>query len=159
MKIMQTLDGGLRLTLENPLDWMLLQAIPADAVADKSSLGLRLSSLIQDADVVEDWRDYIRPDLDESFSRELKYVASAVSQAHQKHTHNPGQPSEIWISKPDGYKWYSALNQARLALEEVHAFGQTEDLDASALSEHAGAAFARSRFYCALQGVLLDNGL
>ena len=67
-----------------------------------------------------------------------------------------GQAGPIWITPENAYPWYSALNQARLALEEQFKFGPSEELGVESLSPVRAAAFLRSKFYCAIQSLLLE---
>ena len=63
----------------------------------------------------------------------------------------------MWITREDGFSWYSALNQARLALEEKYHFGPGEEIEPGNLPIESRTSFLRSQFYCALQSLLLDH--
>ena len=54
------------------------------------------------------------------------------------------------------FPWYSALNQARLALEERYHFGPAETISLEGNDPVRRTAFMRSKFYCAIQCLLLD---
>lgn len=154
MKVMPTLEGGLRIDAEDDGDWKLLQYITHDAVSCDESLARRLGKLITDEEVAADWREFIIPDLAEAFDDDLSHVASSIAAAH---VDCGGGPGPLWITRDDAFHWYSSLNQARLALEEIHHFGQAEDLPPNALPPRSRNAFLRSRFYCAIQSLLLDR--
>jgi hypothetical protein len=154
MKAMPTLEGGLRLDTEDPSDWELLRAIIADAHTPATDdLAKRLGDLIQEDAGAADWEEYIVPDLREEFQDELAEVGAAIESAIVE---SDGKAGPIWITPENAYPWYSALNQARLALEEQFQFGPTEDIDPGKLSPVRAAAFLRSKFYCAIQSLLLE---
>ena len=134
MKVMPTLEGGLRIDAEDPGDWMLLNGIVSDAVSCDESLGKRLGNLVTDEDIAADWRDFVVPDLDERFSASLIHVTTAIASARLEADDGPGP---LWITRDDGFEWFSALNQARLALEEKHRFGPSEAIDPADLDGRA----------------------
>ena len=153
MKIMPTLEGGLRIDIEDDGDWKVLQGITHDAVSCDASLGSRMGSLITDEELAPDWEEYIVPDLEETFQSELTHVATAVAAARVE---CGGGAGPLWITRAEADKWYGALNQARLALEEIHHFGPGEKLDPAAIPAHSRNALLRSQFYCAVQSLLLE---
>jgi hypothetical protein len=154
VKILQTLEGGLRLDNEDEGDWQLLDGIARDAVSCDEHLASRLGKLITDEEVAADWREYIIPDLEEGFHSDLSHVAASIAAARLEAA---GGPGPLWITRDEGLQWYSALNQARLAIEERFHFGPSEDIDAEDLPPVRRSAFLRSQFYCAIQSLLLDQ--
>lgn len=151
---MPTLEGGLRLDTEDPSDWELLRAVIADAHAPTTEdLANRMGNLIAEEAGAKDWEEYIVPDLREGFQDELAEVGAAIESAIVE---SDGQAGPIWITPENAYPWYSALNQARLALEEQFKFGPSEELGVATLSPVRAAAFLRSKFYCAIQSLLLE---
>jgi len=153
MKIMPTLEGGLRIEVEDAGDWQLIKGITHDAVSCEENLANRLGNLIKDPAVAPDWREFIVPDLAEGFSADLLYVASLIAAARVE---ADGGPGPLWITRDDAFHWYSTLNQARLALEERFHFGPGEAIDPTALPPAVRSAFLRSQFYCAIQSLLLE---
>jgi hypothetical protein len=153
VKIMQTLEGGLRLDAEDHSDWMLLQGITSDAVSCDEHLSERLGKMITNEEVAGDWREYIVPDLYEGFSNDLLHVTTAIASAQLE---SGGGPGSLWITPDDAMPWYSALNQARLAIEERHHFGPGENIRPAAMPEASRLPFMRSQFYCAIQSMLLE---
>ena len=151
---MPTLEGGLRVDAEDPDDWLLLTGIAHDALSCDENLAGRLGSLVTDSELAEDWREFIIPDLDEAFQSDITHVAAAVSAARLE---SSGGPGPLWITRGDVMRWYSALNQARLAIEEIHRFGPGERIRAEKLPPEKRSAFLRTQFYCALQSLLLDQ--
>lgn len=154
MKILPTLEGGLRIDAEDPGDWLLLLGITQDAVSCDEKLAERLGNMITDEEVAPDWREYIVPDLDETFHADLEHVAAAIAAAR---VGCGGAAGPLWITSEDAFHWYSALNQARLALEETHHFGPAENLLPTDLTPPTRNAFLRSQFYCAIQSLLLEH--
>jgi hypothetical protein len=154
MKIMPTLEGGLRIDAEDDGDWKLLQHITHDAVSCDETLASQLGKLIKDEDIAPDWNELIIPDLEEAFHADLSHVAAAIAAAR---VDCGGGPGPLWIKRDDAFHWYSSLNQARLAIEEIHRFGACEELSPAAIPPLQRNAFLRSRFYCAIQSLLLDH--
>ncbi len=154
MKIAPTIEGGLRIDPENDIDWHLLRSIMLDANASNQDLAARLGNLISHEKISEDWQDIVVPDLRESFSDDLHHVYAAIETAFAFPKDNE---TPIWISPTDAHKWYSALNQARLELEEIYHFGQNPESDPKNRKPIRHDALLRSRFYCSLQSVILDH--
>ena len=154
MKVMPTLEGGLRIDAESADDWVYLNAITLDAASCDESLADRLGNLISDKDVASDWREFVIPDLDERFSEAVRNVGVAIASAQ---VDAGGEPGALWITPDDAADWYGALNQARLALEEVYHFGPGENIYPASLPPVPRDAFRRSQFYCAIQSLLLEH--
>jgi hypothetical protein len=93
MKIMQTLEGGLRLDAEDADDWLLLTSITNDAVSGDENLARRLGKLITDPQVAPDWRDYVVPDLEDAFNADVQHVTTAIASARLPSSPNPNAPS------------------------------------------------------------------
>ncbi|RYD34782.1 MAG: hypothetical protein EOP87_08555 [Verrucomicrobiaceae bacterium] len=153
MKAMPTLEGGLRIDTEDASDWELLRSIIVDANGTRKDLASRLGGLISEEAGAEDWQEYVVPDLREAFQDELAQVGASIESAVFE---ADGQAGPIWITPEDASPWYSALNQARLSIEEQFHFGPSETIDLTELTPERRAAFIRSKFYCAIQGLLLE---
>ena len=153
MKAMPTLEGGLRIDTEDASDWELLRSIISDANGCKTDLADRLGGMITEEAGAEDWLEYVVPDLREAFQDEIAQVGAAIESAV---FHADGGAGPRWITRDDALPWYSSLNQARLALEEQFKFGATELADPGQFSLIRRAAFFRSKFYCAIQSLLLE---
>jgi hypothetical protein len=155
MKAMPTLEGGLRIDAESPNDWTVLRSIVADAGATNGvDLASRLGALISEEAGAEDWEEYIVPDLRESFQDDLAQVGANIESAIFE---VDGAAGPVWISRADVFPWYSALNQARLSLEEIFHFGPGEDIDPASYPPAMRAAYIRTRFYGTIQELLLDH--
>lgn len=156
MKIMPTANGGLQIDADDPGDWQLLRGITHDAVLCDESLARRLGLLISNEEIARDWREYIHPDLEAGFADDVRHVATSIASAHLESGAGPGS---LWITRDTAFHWYSALNQARLALEEQFHFGPGPSVDSAGLPPARRAAFLRSQFYCAIQSLLLEHAL
>ena len=154
MKINPTLEGGLRIDAEDLGDWEILHAILHDAKRGDTDLAAELGKLITEDASAEDWREYVIPDLRDDFEDQLSKVAQAIESAMDA---TSGGPGSIWIHRADGFIWYGALNQARLAIEDLHHFGPTENVSMDDLHPARRSAFFRSQFYLAIQSLLLDH--
>lgn len=159
MKVMPTLEGGLRIAVETATDWLVLEQIAADALqGGEEKLPSRLSALM---DEESEWEEIVIPELKDFFSGQLHKVADTVHQA-QKDADPAAEPPEgkVFIVREDGQQWYGALNQARLALESRYKFGPTQEVsEVNSFPVAKRSAFIRSQFYCALQSVLLEHVL
>jgi hypothetical protein len=149
MKVAPILKGGLRIDVETPLDWMVLRCIPHDARGGGLELSERVSAGMAGDPGVEDWRDFVVPDLQDGFNAQLAAIEAAVEAAGDGE-----RAGQLFIPKEDAELWYGGLNQARLALEERYR------LSDSALAEMTPgkrSAWFRSQFYLHVQSLLLDH--
>ncbi len=153
MKAMPTLEGGLRIDTEDASDWELLRSILGDANGCEADLASRLGAFVSEEAGGADWEEYVVPDLREGFHDELAEVGASIESAIY---HADGGPGPIWITRDDVFPWYSSLNQARLAIEEHFQFGPGETVAEETLTPERRAAFMRSKFYCAIQSLLLE---
>ena len=156
MKVAPTLEGGLRLDAEDAEDWEILRCIATDAHARETDLADSMGGLIGEEVGGEDWREYVVPDLREAFEDELGGVGAAIEIAAHKASDGAGP---LWITPPEAFAWYSALNQARLSLEDLYRFGPTDHLEPGPMAEAARDAYLRSKFYVAIQSLLLEYAM
>ena len=156
MKLAPSPTGGLRIDIEETDDWILLLGIIHDAQSPGFDLADHVGSAMQHTSDWQDWTDYVMPDIREGYEQHLKCVLSAIEAAQLEAA---GGAGTLWITREDAFHWYSALNQARLALEDHHHFGPGADIDPAQLRPAELSAFCRSQFYCAIQSYLLDQGL
>lgn len=154
MTVMPTLEGGLRIDAEDAGDWDLLRGIVDDANGGGPDLASRLGGLVDDEELAEDWQEFVVPDLREEFQDELAEIAALIESAAFD---VDGEAGPIWITRENAYPWYSALNQARLMLEEVYRFGPEGQADPRKMKAEKQAAFIRSGFYSDIQSLLLEH--
>lgn len=150
MKLTPTLDGGFRIDTEHDGDWVLLHSILDDA--DPEKLAHQLSESIQSSEIDEDWREFVVPDLIESFNSDLAKVREALKCAH-----DGNNPQPIHVPPRESMAWYSSLNQARLNLEECFHF----DSDISSKDDDIvrKMAFLRSKIYLELQSLIFERAM
>ena len=156
MKLVPSPPTGLCIEAADKSDWQLLLCILRDAQGAGFDLASHVGGRIDQADGSHDREEFVLPDLREGFLADLKTVLIAIEAARLEAAGGPGQ---VWVSRDDACHWYSALNQARLALESVHHFGAGFAIDTETLDPSSLAACMRSHFYCAIQSILLDLGL
>jgi hypothetical protein len=132
----------------------VLRTIVPDAAARGTDLAARLGILIEEEPDSEDWSEYVVPDLRSLFDSQLAAVAHAVESAAEAAEQGAGS---LWIRRNEAELWYGALNQARLALEDLHRFHDTPDAPPGKTSAAKRSAWLRSQFYLALQGIVLDH--
>jgi hypothetical protein len=149
MKVGPTLQGGLRIDVENPLDWMVLRCIPYDARGGDFNLAARVSAPMAKDEGFEDWREFVVPDLQDGFNSQLEAIEKALAGAG-----DDDEPGQVFIKKDEAELWYGGLNQARLALEERYGFS---DRDPATMTPGVRSAWFRSQFYLHVQSVLLDH--
>jgi len=156
MKVLPTMEGGLRVDLAEEADWAVFQMLLDDARGkSKDWLAKRLGVLMED----DDWDEYVVPDLAEFFGEQAALVNQALQDAEKK---ADGLNGELYISREDGQAWYSILNQARLALEGQWKLAEVEGLESEEgeavllADQQRLSALMRSRLYLLLQTRLLE---
>jgi hypothetical protein len=156
MRLLPTLEGGLRLEIESPTDWLVLEAIQHDALdGGEDRLPQRLGALM---DEQSEWEEVVIPDLKSLFNGQISCVVEGVTRGQEAVEVGAAKASgEVQIPKEDAENWYGALNQARLALEARYKFGPSEEIeDLEEFPDEKRSAYVRNQFYSALQGVLLN---
>lgn len=148
--------GGLRIDAEGEADWHLLNMVILDASSCERGLADRLADAIGDEQVAADWSEWVAPELEEGFAAELAHVKMVIKTARSEAS---GEVGPLWIIPREAQRWYGALNQARLALEDRHHFGPSDGIDPDKLASEKRGAFMRSQFYCVLQSALLEHVL
>lgn len=142
---------------------------------------------VTDEELVDDWQEFVMPDLRQEFTRQLDCVANDLSQAQPESTPSPlhddllrededededeSEDADAATSPAATYEliipfdhiesWYGALNQARLVMQERYEFPETENLEAMVglLTSKNLKPYLTSRFYMEIQGALLDLGM
>ena len=79
MKVGPTLQGGLRIDVENPLDWMVLRCIPYDARGGGFDLADRVSAPMARDEGIDDWREFVVPELKDGFNSQLSTIEKALA--------------------------------------------------------------------------------
>lgn len=153
MTIAPTLEGGLRIDAEDLMDWQRLRMIAHDAKSGEGDLAAELGAATGAPAIVEDWQDYVVPDLREIFDEQVLEVANAIESAMLAAESGPGS---IWITRGNADAWYGALNQARMAIEKLHHFCSREIPSVDEIPASTRFALVRMKDYEQIQGLLLD---
>ena len=145
------------------LEQVALHADPSGSPAASERLyqsPVKQPQNVTDEELVDDWQEFVMPDLRHEFTRQLDCVANDLSQAQRESTPSPphddslregededdGESEEEFededaaTSPAATYEliipfdhiesWYGALNQARLVMQERYEFPETENLEA-----------------------------
>jgi Domain of unknown function (DUF2017) len=151
MKIGLTLNGGMRIDAESAEDWQILRYLPYDARPQE--LAERLTAATEED--TTDWRDYVLPDLQESFTKQVAFVYHAIEKAAVDSSEQAGP---LFVEKQDALNWYGALNQARLTLHTRYVLPLDEG-DLLGIEPERRGAYYRSDFYCIIQSLLIEKVL
>jgi hypothetical protein len=136
---------------------------------------------------LEDWNEYVRPDLRVAFSEARDQVSRDLALALAQEAGEDGDgeedpefefedeeigetraPSQIVIDRSAADAWYSTLNQARLLMNEAHDLAEaTERFRWPKPGSRAEKAMdgprvlllAQYEFYTALQSILIETML
>lgn len=173
------------------LEQVALHADPSGSPAASERLyqsPVKQPQNVTDEELVDDWQEFVTPDLRHEFTRQLDCVANDLSQAQPESTPSPPHDDslhddslregededenedaatspaatyELIIPFDHIESWYGALNQARLVMQERYEFPETENLAAMVelLTSKNLKPYLTSRFYMEIQGALLDLGM
>ena len=166
-------EKGLGLILTDEREWAFFEHIVIDAEGrGEGWLAKRLGVLMDD----EEWDELVAPGLTEQFTEELEFVKREVAAAYQaseeesakrpakQEGEDDGEDEEfgeVWITGESSSRWYSVLNQARLALEgkwklsALKEYENKEDFDG--LDDELVSAFLREGYYAHIQSMLLSG--
>ena len=106
-----------------------------------------------DAELRRDWRDHVRPELEQLFASSRDIVAQDVAAFGQN-----GQATKLVIPAAHLEAWLNALNQARLIIVEEYNFGEPElsHRELPDLATRRGLALLKVHFYAHLQELLVE---
>lgn len=154
MRLAPILKGGLRIDADSLDDWMVLNAICADAASlPGAPLYDRLAHKMPKD---PDWEEFVAPDIRSQFSDQIDHVSKAISSAPKDEEH----AGSIFISKEDATLWYGALNQARMTLEQMFHLSEIADFvaldDLGDIGDEKRSAVIRGHFYSTFQCLLLE---
>jgi hypothetical protein len=100
-----------------------------------------------------DWRDLVRPELEEQFALNRDAVREDLQQMRKV----PSGTLEVEIPRSHLPQWIHALNQARLAIDAIHDFGDRNADDEVELPGEEGLALFRLQFYGLLQEWMISR--
>lgn len=153
MKVGPTVDGRLKLTLENPEDYALMSMLLRDASDDGEVENL--VNRIGKNSTEEDWEEFVKPELISQFNADLLKVSNTLKEIIDTDT---ADQTDLFISNDDCREWYSAINQARLSLEEEYTLSEVKyDYDPATLSPEQLEPLLRDNFYLFLQDLILNH--
>ena len=126
----------------------------------------------------EDWDEFVRPDIEDSFAQDRATVSLDIDKAEQ--TDDPmewfDEDDEIPLNPLEGpmwrvvvdmdhtEQWYSTLNQTRLMMNKAHNLAEDESRFLFSIfgsddetSPERGLLLAQYEFYCMIQNILVEN--
>jgi hypothetical protein len=151
-------DKTVRLARLDSLLTELLRGIPKSAdPGDNSAARARLFSAPShdqaEADFVDDWQQYIEPELRRLFQTTLEVIEEDLQKLQFDKS---SAQSSMTIPLSHLESWIHGLNQARLALAARHAFSEEEMERALSIDTDPRAlALLQVRFYGVLQELFL----
>jgi len=139
--------------LPEHLVWMLRQIPVAEELSSPDAEERLFPEPADDAELVDDWKMHVQPELMEAFRSARQVVESDLKRmVETEGTHT----LEIPLNHADD--WLSSLNQLRLAIASAHQLTD-EELDREEAPEAQtprDLAVLRVHFYGYLQHVILD---
>jgi hypothetical protein len=145
-------NGHLIISGVGGVELEFLRQVPGISRSEDPRAKARIYSVPgSEPDLMEDWEEFVRPDLEEHFSGALEVIESDL--ARVKHGKNGSQIEVV----PDHWEsWLIGLNQARLTLWAEHLFTDSEMAEEEPIADPArSAAFFAMNLYGFLQEVLL----
>lgn len=154
MHFRRTESGALELTELHPLLAGMISDLPRAAGchdgAESRIYPDPAGGETPDAELSRDWREHVRPGLEDLFASSREVVAKDVA--------NVEREARCMVPVRHFHAWLNALGQARLAIAGRNAFSE-EDLSHSEppdLSTKRGIDILRIHFYGELQGLLVE---
>lgn len=163
----------------NPMEWAFLDSIPALASGeglDDRGRGRLLPPPLagvsdeegdagEDRDAfLADWADYVAPDLESGFAAARNQVSRDLAMAAAE-AGGEDPPERVEVPLEAAEAWYSALNQARLLMNEAQGVAEAletfrwqdlTDEDRARTDPRGLLLLAQYEFYTAIQSVLLE---
>ncbi|MCB1062675.1 MAG: hypothetical protein KDN20_07120 [Verrucomicrobiae bacterium] len=170
----------------DPIEWTFLDRIPEMAAGEDLPHEQRRRILPDPIDVpagqrenyeefLKDWNEYVRPDLNASFGAARDQVSRDLAMAAVKadpsddpdeldfdHDSEP-IPMRVEVARTASDAWYSALNQARLLMNEAHDLAESTERfrwpsedDDQPFDGARMLLLAQYEFYTAMQSILIE---
>ena len=186
----QLLSDSWTLDVLTPTEWELVSELPdiasGELFSEKARERLYPSPISPEvlvdeemASQSEDWDEYVRPDLEDSFSQARELVDADLQKASLIEPSEFLSPEQIeeWqgdfpqlrrVSVPIDHteSWYSALNQARILLNEEHDVAESGDRlllraelagDPAELDHDRILLLTQYELFSAIQMMLIEN--
>jgi len=170
----------------SPTEWQLISEIPLMAsgvhFTEKTRERLFPSPLANDAladentiTQLEDWEELIKPELMEAFETSRDSVQSDLEKVETIPIESiiPSEEADLNFRVSEFYRlevkientelWYSALNQARLLMNEEYDLASSEDRlliqmeGPDAVDENRLLLLAQYEIYSVIQNILIEN--
>lgn len=171
----------------SPSEWHLVAELPATAAgepfSEKTRARLYPSHLSPDSladedtlESIDDWQQFVQPDIESVFEEARDVVREDLDKVEivsMEEYFTPEQFAEIKDQLPEFRRvqvprknteaWYSALNQARLLLNEEYDLASSEERmmlrheNAENVDSDRLLIFAQYELYSAVQGMLVEN--
>ncbi len=171
----------------NAAEWHFICELPdiasGEGLADGIEERLYPSPLAEDElvdensfDQLEDWNDYVKPDLEQGFKNSREVVKDDLALVTKIEIEEPAEDEEdvapiyfdgdlrrLVVSKDHTDHWYSTLNQARLLLNEDHDLAEDQERlmmmmgMESDLPPEKALVMAQYEMYSAIQSILVEN--
>lgn len=117
----------------------------------------------QEEGFLEDWREFVEPELDLAFQEARDRVEADVEAARK--IAGPELPDRLEVPAEATDLWYSALNQARLLMNEAWDIADSTDryrlftaaVEGEKIDEEILLRLAQYEFYSAIQSILVEN--
>jgi len=183
----QLTDDYWALDALSPAEWHLVAELPATAAgepfSEETKARLFPSPLSPDSladeetlDSVEDWNEFVQPDIESTFREAREIVEkdlAAVEMVSMEEFFSPAQYEAIKEDLPDLRRvkiaiehtdaWYSTLNQARLLMNEEYDLASSEERMMLRLEQQENVdpdrllVFTQYELYSAVQGMLVEH--
>lgn len=169
-----------------PAEWQLMDELPNIAAGDDFHPGSRerlfpspfdTNTLINEDTYsqLEDWEEFVRPDLEDTFSRARDTVREDLNRVR---TLSPEEHPEVeafeWlgaglelrrvdVATVHTEAWYSVLNQARLLMNEEYGLADSDDRviaqteGIESLDQDRVILLAQYELYSVLQSILIES--
>lgn len=171
----------------SPTEWHLVAELPCtaagEAFREETRARLYPSPLSPDSladeetlDSVEDWQEFVRPEMETLFEAAREVVAKDLENVELVSMEEYFSPEQYELIKEElpelrrvtipmehTEAWYSTLNQARLLMNEEYDLASAEERMMLRLDQHENMdqerflLFAQYELYSAVQGMLVEN--
>ncbi len=184
MKFILTADSW-EISELDPIEWTFLNRIPEMATGADLPEEYRRRLFPDPIDVpagereaqegfLEDWDEFVRPDLELAFQGARDQVAGDLAGAEAEDVVDDedgatfvGVPARVRVARAASDDWYNALNQARLLMNEAYDLAEAGERYHWTEGDAGGAAIppidgtrlvllAQYEFYTALQSILIE---
>ncbi len=128
---------------------------------------------------VDDWNEFVRPDIDDIFDQSLAIVSRDIEAAQKSENPMewfdededvPETPLEgpMWrvpVTMDHAEAWYGVLNRARLLMNEEHGLAEDDSrfiaslfgAESGEIPQDKALMLAQYEFYCVIQNILIEN--